>query len=275
MEPVYSKQGSDYKLPICRFSPPEGKVFIGWSVNGGDELFPPNTPLAFDEDTTLTANWSDYLGLSVNDIAVSEHNKNDILGDGAVWLDSESCVLTLNNAEITKIVAESIALTVKGSGTINNPSGTALFVHIGSLTIDGDFEIAASEIGIKAEGTSSTAGKVNIAGGSIRITAGYRGITSQSGLCICNEVERLEVTVTDSYGSQAINAYNILNGSFMIESELAVMEPENGQINGSDISGHATNNITVWQNPNGIFLLMILSRKEYENTPLTYVFALI
>ena len=240
MEPVYAKQGSDYKLPICRFSPPEGMVFIGWSVNGGEELFPPNTPLAFDGDTTLTANWSDYLGLFVNDVAVSQNNKNDILGDGAVSFDSDSCVLTLNNAAITKISAESIALTVRGSGVINNPSGTAIFVHTGSLTIDGDFDITASDIGLKTEGTSSAAGKVNIAGGNISIAGGSRGISSQSGLYICNEIERLEVTANTSYGSKAINAYNILNGSFVIESELSVKEPENGRIYGPDISGDPT-----------------------------------
>ena len=240
MEPVYAKQGSDYKLPICRFSPPEGKVFIGWSVNGGEELFPPNTPLAFDGDTTLTANWSDYLGLFVNDVAVSQNNKNDILGNSAVSFDSDSCVLTLNNAAITKISAESIALTVRGSGAIHNPSGTAIFVHTGSLTIDGDFDITASDIGLKTEGTSSAAGKVNIAGGNISIAGGSRGISSQSGLYICNEIERLEVTANTSYGSKAINAYNILNGSFVIESELSVKEPENGRVYGPDISGDPT-----------------------------------
>ena len=48
MEPVYVAKGSDYKLPGCGFSPPEGMVFIGWSVNGSEELLPPNTPVRAD-----------------------------------------------------------------------------------------------------------------------------------------------------------------------------------------------------------------------------------
>ena len=237
MEPVYVAKGSDYKLPGCGFSPPEGMVFIGWSVNGSEELLPPNTPVRADGSITPAACWSEYYGLYVNDTAVSENNKDDILGDGTARFDSDSCVLTLNNANLTKISAENIALTVKGSGSIQNPNGDGMYVRHGLLTLDGDFDITASDMGVKADGAGSQTGRLTFAGGNIRITAGYRGITAQSGLYICNGIERLEVTVTAVSG-KAVSAYNTSNGRFIIEEELTIKEPENAAIYGDNISGN-------------------------------------
>ena len=237
MAPVYLTKNSDYNLPACGFAAPEGQVFIGWTRDGSEELMAPDTPIQADSCMTLTANWSDYLNLSVNGTPVSENNKDDILGDGTASFDSDSGELTLCGANLTKIEAERIALTVKGTGTIDNPYGCGIQVDYGLLTLDGDLDITGSDIGVKALGTGSTSGKIIIAGGSLRITGGARGISSQSGLFICNEIEQLEVSATADYG-RAINAYNSFSGQFVIESELYIKEPENGRISDSGISGN-------------------------------------
>ena len=237
MNSFYVTKGDVYNLPDCGFSAPEGKVFTGWSIGGSDELLPPNTPVSADNSVTLTANWSDYYGIYVNDTAVSENNKDDVLGDGTVRFDSGSCALTLSHASIRNISAENIALTINGSGTVNNPDGNAIHVVRGLLTINGDFDIAASDMGIKVEGSGSKTGRLTLAGGNIGINAGYRGISTESGLFICNEIDRLEITVTANTG-KAISAYNSLYGKFIIEEELYIKEPENAVILDSNISGN-------------------------------------
>lgn len=67
-------------------------------------------------------------------------------------------------------------------------------MNYGLLTLDDDLDITGTDSGVKTLGTGSMSGKIIIAGGSLRITGG--GISSRSGLFICNEIGRLEVSST-------------------------------------------------------------------------------
>lgn len=236
MEPVYITKGSEYVLPSCKFSPPQGKVFIGWSADSDTELIAPETPVNPDASFTLKANWSDYLGLTVNDTAVTQSNKDDVLGDGNVKFDSDSCELILDEANITSITAERLALTVKGKGVINNPSGNAISNNLGMLTLNGDFDITGAFTGINVTGTSSRNGKLIVAGGNIKVTAGYHAVHTESALYLNNAIKRFEATSTNSMG--AISAYATIDGKFVIGEELYIKEPQNAVVVGDKISGN-------------------------------------
>ena len=56
MEPVYVEKGSTYTLPDCTFTPPSGKVFDRWAVNGTIS-FGTITAITVKEDTVLEAIW--------------------------------------------------------------------------------------------------------------------------------------------------------------------------------------------------------------------------
>ena len=58
MEPVYVEKGSTYTLPACTFTPPSGKVFDKWAVNGVVS-FGTITTITVNEDTVLSAQWKD------------------------------------------------------------------------------------------------------------------------------------------------------------------------------------------------------------------------
>ena len=237
MDPVYVRKGADYNLPYCRFTPPQGKIFIGWSLNDSSEIIPPNMSINVDRSCVIKANWSDNYGLSIGDVTVAENNKDDILGDGKASFDPGSCILTLNEAVIPNISAENMTLTVKGSAIIGNTNGNGINVHLGSLTLDGNFSIHASNTGIKADGTGSKNGRIIIAKGNIEISSTFHSIQSERGLYINNEVEYLEVTSTSENISNTIVAYNT-QGEFIIEEELYIREPENATVSGEFISGN-------------------------------------
>ena len=58
MKPMRVKEGVDYTLPKCTFTPPEGKEFAGWlAVNG--KVYPAGHSVYSTYDQSLKATWKD------------------------------------------------------------------------------------------------------------------------------------------------------------------------------------------------------------------------
>lgn len=51
------KKGTDYTLPDCKFTAPEGQVFKAWKI--GDKEYDPQTTIRIDEETEIKAIWQD------------------------------------------------------------------------------------------------------------------------------------------------------------------------------------------------------------------------
>ena len=51
------KKGTDYTLPNCKFTAPEGQVFKAWKI--GDKEYDPQTTIRIDEETEIKAIWKE------------------------------------------------------------------------------------------------------------------------------------------------------------------------------------------------------------------------
>ena len=51
------KKGTDYILPDCKFTAPEGQVFKAWKI--GDKEYDPQTTIRIDEETEIKAIWKE------------------------------------------------------------------------------------------------------------------------------------------------------------------------------------------------------------------------
>ena len=51
------KKGTDYTLPDCKFTAPEGQVFKAWKI--GDKEYDPQTTIRIDEETEIKAIWKE------------------------------------------------------------------------------------------------------------------------------------------------------------------------------------------------------------------------
>lgn len=61
MEPLILKAGKKYSGIGCSFTPPEGKIFVGWSLTPDGEII---DEFRLDSDMTLYANWKEYYTVS-------------------------------------------------------------------------------------------------------------------------------------------------------------------------------------------------------------------
>ena len=68
MDALSMEDGSEYKLPECKFTPPEGKVFAGWVISKPGEtsddsekpeLHQKDEKITLQGDTVLKAQWKD------------------------------------------------------------------------------------------------------------------------------------------------------------------------------------------------------------------------
>ena len=182
---VYVTKGEQYTLPECSFTGPNGRSFSGWqgSVNGGEEAaYPAGSSFRLSQDLTLTAQWNDPYQLWVNGVRVTSDNQSDVLGDGTVVYDPETCTLTLNGPVFTDthegamIYADDLDLTITGSGVVSMDESfdTGVRVLSGSLTIDGNISVAgAGTNGLDAdEDVILRSGVIAAQGGSYGIRAG-------------------------------------------------------------------------------------------------------
>ena len=152
--------------------------------------------------------WND---LWLGSTEVLPENCDDILGDGKASYNPATQTLTLNNPTIpgydyvvtingrpsggeNKIYADRIDLTIKGSYHMAMEEiQHGIFVHYGSLTLDGDFTfngklsaVSASDVTVKsgsltAVGMSDLGGGYGISGNSLTVGAGVTYVELQGG----------------------------------------------------------------------------------------------
>lgn len=146
---TYLNSGDKFTLPSNPFTAQEGKTFCGWKKSGGSstDIYPVGSEQEITANTTYIAQWTDPFKVWVNDVQVTEANKDDILGDGKASYDPETSTLNLEDvtfsgtSESAFVYAEKLDLTVTGSAVFNCSYTNGIRIVGGSLTLDGDFTV--------------------------------------------------------------------------------------------------------------------------------------
>ena len=244
-DPVWVTKGETYTIPErpSQFTAPDGQSFNGWSV--GSDSYAPGGVITANSDMTFTARWVDPYNIWVSGVQVTDGNKNDVLGDGKVNYDPETCTLHLDGVtgfsgdyKGALIYANRVNLTVTGSGEIvpieNTSCSDGIKVNIGSLTINGDFKVSSSlDTGTGTMlGNGLNASKdIVFAGGNILIRASGKGVRTDRNICVKNGVERLEVktdsTLPATFALDAANDIYLDNSLFITEVDGVVNPPQN------------------------------------------------
>lgn len=184
MDDVYLSKGETYTLPESAFTPPDNHYFSGWrgTIGSTTDIFVPGVTFKLNESVTLTAEYGDTYQLWVGGVQVTDANMNDVLDDGKVSFDPETCVLNfdgvtmlpgINSRERSMIFANRMNLTVTGSGDLTSGQmfSNGIYVNLGSLTLNGDFSVTGSQ------GNAFYASKdIIVTGGSITAQAKSYGI---------------------------------------------------------------------------------------------------
>ncbi len=202
MKAVYIDKDVDYNLPDCSFNPPEGKSFSGWRASGGGVpagVYPAGSSVIPTGDLTLTAQWADPYKLWVGGIQVTSDNKDDVLGDGKVTYDPETCTLHFDNVtdlggeklkNNTLVYSEGINLTLTGRADLRRSSGDyADGIHIvsGSLTIDGDFNVGDAKMNAVTAELD-----IILAGGTITVNGTRYGLRANRNMFIRDGITRVQ-----------------------------------------------------------------------------------
>lgn len=214
MEDVYVTKGEDFTLPSCDFTLPQGKTFNGWSgvIGEQDVTLPAGTSFEANESVLFTAQYADPYHLWVGGVQVTEDNKNDILGDGKVTYDPETCTLdfdeyTTNMPDVhngTLIYSENINLRITGSAILSRDVvfGNGINVRNGSLMIDGDITLTDAQF------NAVTAEKdVILNGGTITVKGKSYGIHAHKNLYIRKGITLVtaDAEVNTSFRYQSID----------------------------------------------------------------------
>ncbi|WP_072469122.1 InlB B-repeat-containing protein [Urinicoccus massiliensis] len=113
MDPLSLKAGSSYELPTCYFTPPEGKVFDKWEVNG--TKYDAGDSITVNGDMTIKAIWKvfeEIAILEINEDTFPDANfrkyvseKIDTSGNGTLSQEELDAVTAINveNKEITDL----------------------------------------------------------------------------------------------------------------------------------------------------------------------------
>lgn len=224
MADVYLTKGEDYTLPDSSFTPPSGKVFFGWNatIGGRNETYPVGSELTLNDSVTLTARYTDPYNLWVGGVQVTNANSNDILGDGKVTYDFESCTLHFDNYNGNMpgihsgalIYSDGINLTITGSAVLNRTEGFMNGINIrnGSLTLDGD--ITLTEAGLNAVNAEKD---IILKSGTIVIKGRSYGIRAGRNMYIRKEITSVTSDAKDNY---SLYYYNNLD----MDPSLVVLE---------------------------------------------------
>ena len=228
MDAVRTEKGKAYTLPDSAFTAPEGKTFAGWkgSINGGSQaVYPAGSSHVLTEDLKLTAQWADPYKLWVGGVAVTSANKDDILGDGKVSYNPDTCTLNFNNVtsfdnvyNSTLIYSDGIDLTITGKANLTRLSGNffdGINIRSGSLTIDGDFTV------LGAIGNAINVERyLIIKSGDIKVQAGSFGIRCERKIFIKDTITRLEA----NGGAKAIRYNTYYDKGIEIDPGIVIKE---------------------------------------------------
>ncbi|MGN0481686.1 MAG: alpha-amylase family glycosyl hydrolase [Lachnospiraceae bacterium] len=176
---VKSNASGYVTLPESTFIAPAGKVLKAWEVDGTQ--YKAGSSVKITSDTTAKAVWKniDYYGLSLGDTAVSELNKDNILGDGTASYNPDTFTLTLNGyrnrAITTNLNTLNIALAENSENTIT-ATAYGICSNGGDVTISGNASLV-----ISAGAIAVFANNVTISGGTIAAMGKKMGISAKDG----------------------------------------------------------------------------------------------
>ena len=190
MDAVTGVSGS-YTLPTtATFTAPSGKQFAGWATSADGEVIT-GTTITVTEDTTLYAVWAIPYGVTVNDdVAVTDLNKDDVLGNGLVRYDPDTNT-------VYKAKGYLATLTVAGNGSTDVViSSTSSAPAVGALTVTG-----AKDVTVTANsGAPAISGEANITcTGNVTIT-NSNGMAASAPLT----VDGAQNVTVEGSGNQAI-----------------------------------------------------------------------
>ncbi|MDD6763695.1 MAG: alpha-amylase family glycosyl hydrolase [Clostridiales bacterium] len=188
MDSITSSYSGNVTLPKCTFTPPEGKVFKAWSIDGTE--YKAGSSALIKADSTATAVWEDivYYELYLGNTQVSSLNCDDILGDKTASYDIDANTLTLNGytgGAITSSLAElNVFLTENSENTLSG--GDYGIYSKGSVRISGGGNAMASG---KKNGIIAVNGSIDVTGGVLNALGEESFALSANGtISICDAV---------------------------------------------------------------------------------------
>lgn len=205
--------------PPSVITPPEGKVFDAWEIDG--VRYEAGAKYSATANFVLKILWKDAPAVTkypvwVGDTQVTSANKDDILGDGKASFDPTTNTLTLNDSSISgftsgaKIYADSLDLIISGSAILKGDD-TGIEVYNGSLTVNGYFTVEVTFDAIIADNVSITGGIVDISADVGINTSGNLTISGGTVTADCNDtaisvdgdvtISGGSVTATSGYGA--------------------------------------------------------------------------
>ncbi len=195
----------------------DGKIFHCWHSEDGTVYYKGDSIVPV-RHMTLTAQWADDYGVKIGDTAVTETNRNDVLGDGHISFDPDTRTLALNVPDGKSIrgIYSARELTIVGKAAVNEASNQGIYVNEGDLTLNGDFAVSGG-----AHGVYVNNGSLVINGGSL-IAEGTIGIGVFNGDIEVNDTTGITVSSTDNNIKRAV----MLNGELILAEKLRVTEPE-------------------------------------------------
>ncbi len=217
LDPVWVTKGASYTVPgqPSQFTAPAGQAFNGWTASSNNDSYAPGSVLTVNADLTLTARWIDPYNIWVGGRQVTVDNKNDVLGDGKVSYDPETCTLHLDGVtgftdvhNGALIYANRVNLTVTGSGEIVPVGGVrcsdGIKVNIGSLTVSGDFTVSSgldTGTGLTVGNGLNASKDIIFAGGRVLVQVSGKGVRTDRNIYVRNGVDRLEVNTAATSGA--------------------------------------------------------------------------
>lgn len=200
---------------------------------------------ALTASVTLTAQYTNPYQLYVGGVQVTDANRKDILGDGKVTYDPDTC--TLHLANVTEpmpgaysnalIYSQGIHLTITGSANLSKSDGFANGINVRdrSLTLDGDITVVGAMMN-----ASNAAQDVILCGGTIVVESSNYGIRSGRNFYLSEGLTRVAV------GAGSLSALYARN-QIVIDQTLTVEEyaPESAMMATGELNYHDVKHI-VW-----------------------------
>ena len=186
-----------YTLPTTTtFTAPSGKQFAGWATSANGEVIT-GTTITVTEDTTLYAVWAIPYGVTVNDVEVTDLNKDDVLGNGLIRYDpATNTVYEKGYPHILTIAGDGSTDVVLGEGTIT------------SLTVTGAKNVKGTNC-IIVKGYIACAGDVTLEGNPCVLNA--LTVTGAQNVTMTNPASGVGYTIS---GSVTINCSgNVIIGN--------------------------------------------------------------
>lgn len=229
MDDAYVTKEGKFTLPGCGFTPPSGRTFYGWKgkLSGSTGVYSPGSEHTISESVTLTAQWTNPYQLWVGGIAVTDANKDDILGDGSkkITYDPQTGTLNFNNVTeplpgdhfSTLVYATGMDLTITGKAALTKSGGfrNGINVQDGTLTLNCD--LTMTDIEPESFGNAINASRdVIINGGEITVKGNNYGIRAGRSLYIHSAITRVTSDARSLYSLQAQTGEIVMDPSLVV-----------------------------------------------------------